>query len=222
MVISFKTAAGAILSVHRQTYKIVRFRDATSGGLKVDPDATAGGKQNPALQGTRVILIYKTHMHSEATLDPERCAFNTNVTTRGKWLIKQIQHLDQHEDCISPPHVMGGDEAMEEDAYQATEQGQNELPPSGSGQHQPKTMQDYIGRAAAMPIKQIPREELGPLPTFTILIRARSGPQAVENTATELRSAYAPLAPFGSGTEGIDNERMSFSSLSGASVGSRS
>jgi hypothetical protein len=49
MVISFKTAPGAILDVQRQTYKIVCFRDATNGRLKVDMDATTGGKQNPAL-----------------------------------------------------------------------------------------------------------------------------------------------------------------------------
>ena len=41
MVISFETVAGAILAVQRQTYKIVCFRDATSGRLKVDPDATS-------------------------------------------------------------------------------------------------------------------------------------------------------------------------------------
>jgi hypothetical protein len=87
-VISFKTTTGVILAVQRQTYKIVCFRDATSGKLKVDKDATAGGKQNPALQGMRVLLIYKTHMHTEATLDPERCALKTNVHTRSKWLIK--------------------------------------------------------------------------------------------------------------------------------------
>jgi hypothetical protein len=91
MVISFKTAAGAILAAQRQTYKIVCFRDAISGILKVDQDATAGGKQNQALQGMRVLLIYKTHMHAEAALDPERCAFKTDANMRSKWLIKQIQ-----------------------------------------------------------------------------------------------------------------------------------
>ena len=95
----------------------------------MDQDATAGGKQNPSLQGMRILLIYKTHMHTEAALDPERCAFKTDVNTRSKWLIKRIQQVDHHEDCISPPHVMGGDEAMEEDEQQAAEQGQTELPP---------------------------------------------------------------------------------------------
>ena len=78
MVIFFKATPGAILAVQRQTYRIVCFRDATSGRLKVDLDATAGGKQNPTLQGSRVIQIYKTYMHTESSLDPERCAFKSD------------------------------------------------------------------------------------------------------------------------------------------------
>jgi hypothetical protein len=152
MVMAFKTAAGAILAVPRQTYKIVYFRDANTGRLKVDPDATAGGKQDPTLQGTRVLLIYKTPMHSEAALNPERCALKTDATTRSKWLIKQIQQVAQHEDCVSPSTQMGGDEAMEEDAHE-TEQGRIELSPSGSGLHQSDTVQDYIKKAAEMQIR---------------------------------------------------------------------
>jgi len=49
MVISFKTTPGSILAVQRQTYKIVCFRDAINGRLKVDLDSTTRGKQNPAL-----------------------------------------------------------------------------------------------------------------------------------------------------------------------------
>jgi len=117
---------------------------------------------------------------------------------------------------------MGGDEDMGEDAQPAAKQGQTELPPGGSGQHQTETMQDYIRRAAARPITQAPREELGPLPTFTIPVTARNGPLAVGTAATEVRNTYSPLAPLGSGTEGRDNERLGFSSVSGASVGSGS
>ena len=94
MVISFETAAGTILAVQRQSYKIVCFKDATSGRLKVDPDAPAGGKHNPALQGLRVLLIYKTYMHTDSTLDLERCAFKTDANMRHKWIIKQIQQVD--------------------------------------------------------------------------------------------------------------------------------
>ena len=70
-------------------------------------------------------------MHTESTLYPERCAFKMDAIMRSKWIIKKIQQVDQHEDYISPPHQMGGDEAMEEDAQHPIEQGQTELPPSG-------------------------------------------------------------------------------------------
>ena len=109
---------------------------------------------------------------------------------------------------------------MEEEEVHAAKHGQTELPPSGSSQHQPETMQDYIRRTTTMPIRQVPREELGPLPTFTIPIRASSGPPAVGRTFTELKIAYAPLAPLGSGTEGRDNDSLSFTLVSCASVGS--
>ncbi len=46
VVVSFKTAAGAILAVQRQAYKIVCFRDIDSGRLRVDTSATIGGKQD--------------------------------------------------------------------------------------------------------------------------------------------------------------------------------
>jgi hypothetical protein len=83
---------------------------------------------------------------------------------------------------------MGGDENMEEDAQYAIEQRQLELSPCGSGQHQTETMHDYIIRAAAMPIRQAPREELGPLPIFTIPAKARNGPPTVGTTSTEVRN----------------------------------
>jgi hypothetical protein len=83
-------------------------------------------------------------------------------------------------------------------------------------------MQNYIRRAAAMSIRQVPREELGPLPTFTIPTRARNGPPTVEITVTEHKNTYAPLAPLGNGTKDRESESPSFSSVSGASVGSRS
>jgi len=71
---------------------------------------------------------------------------------------------------------MGGDEDMEEDAQLAAEQGQTKLPPGGLGHHQTETMHDYMRRAAAIPIKQAPREELDHLPTFTIPGKAHNGP----------------------------------------------
>ena len=73
-----------------------------------------------------------------------------------------------------------------------------------------------------MPIRQVQREELGTLPTFTIPFMANIGPPAVGTAATKLKNTYAPLELLGSGTEGRDSERLIFSSVSGASVGSRS
>ena len=81
-MVSFKTAAGAILAVHRHTYKIVSLRDIISGRLRVDTAATIGGKQDMHKQGRRVLSIYKAHMYNEATLDPERCSCNSDEKAR--------------------------------------------------------------------------------------------------------------------------------------------
>jgi hypothetical protein len=43
-VVSFKTAAGAIIAVQHQTFKIVCFRDVDNGRLRVDTASTIGGK----------------------------------------------------------------------------------------------------------------------------------------------------------------------------------
>ena len=55
VVVSFKTATGAILAVQRHTYKIVCFRDIDSGQLKVDTTTTIGGKQDMSKHGRMVI-----------------------------------------------------------------------------------------------------------------------------------------------------------------------
>ena len=47
VVISFKTAAGAVVAIRKQTYKIVCFGDAAGGKLRVDAAATSSGKQDP-------------------------------------------------------------------------------------------------------------------------------------------------------------------------------
>ena len=73
VVVSFKTAVGAILAVQRQTYKmVISFKDINSGRRRVDTAATTGGKHDMNKQGRRAIFICKAHMYKEATLDPER------------------------------------------------------------------------------------------------------------------------------------------------------
>ncbi len=86
VVVSLQTAAGAILAVHRQTYKIVCFRDNDIGRLRVDTSATIGGKQDMNKQGRMVILIYKAHMYTEVSLDPERCTHKSNEKAIRNWL----------------------------------------------------------------------------------------------------------------------------------------
>ena len=75
IVVSFKTAAGAVATIHKQAYKIVCFGDATGGRLQVDASVTAGGKQDPSKQGRKSILIYKSYMYSEASMYPEKFTF---------------------------------------------------------------------------------------------------------------------------------------------------
>jgi len=124
------------------------------------------------------------------------------------------------------------DEDMEEDAQPASQQEQKEQDrrgatygagdraTCGTGQHQTETMQVYTRRVVKMPIRQVQRDELGTLPTFTIPVKANSGPPTVGTTPTKLKNTYAPLEPLGSETEGRDSDRLSFNSVSGASVGS--
>ncbi len=78
IVVSLKTAAGAILAIQRQTYKIVCFRDTNNGRLRVDTTTTVGGNQDPTKQGRRVIMIYKAHMYTKASLDLERCTHKSD------------------------------------------------------------------------------------------------------------------------------------------------
>jgi len=72
-ILSFKTSAGAALVISRQNIKLVCFTDLTTGRLRVDADATTGGKQDNNAQGRRMFLIYRTNMHPGSKLNPEQC-----------------------------------------------------------------------------------------------------------------------------------------------------
>jgi hypothetical protein len=62
VIISFKTTSRTFAAIHKQTYKIVYFKDATRGRLRVDVAAPTGGKHDPSKQVLRSILIYKFYM----------------------------------------------------------------------------------------------------------------------------------------------------------------
>ena len=89
-IISFKTTSRAIATIHRQTFKIVCFKDTTRGRLRVDAHAIAGGKQDPSKQGLRIILIYRSHMYREIFLDPERCNLEADQKARTQWVANQV------------------------------------------------------------------------------------------------------------------------------------
>ena len=101
-IISFKTAAGTIAAIHMQTYKIVCFRDAAGGRLRVETAAIAGGKHDSSKQGLRNILIYKSHVYKKATLDQERCSHKSDQKARNMWVANQIKNLGHYEDVSSP------------------------------------------------------------------------------------------------------------------------
>jgi len=70
IILSYKTAAGAVTTISRQNLKIVCFGDTHTGRLRVDTHTTAGGKQDCNMQGRRMVLIYMASMHSGSSLNP--------------------------------------------------------------------------------------------------------------------------------------------------------
>jgi hypothetical protein len=86
VIISFKTAAGALAAIHRQTFIIVCFKDTTRGRLRVNAKATTRGKEYPSKQGLRSILIYRSHMYTEASLDSKRCSLKVDQKVRNQWV----------------------------------------------------------------------------------------------------------------------------------------
>ena len=86
VIISFKAATRVVATIHRQTFRIVCFKDTTRGRLRVDAKATTGGKHDPSKQGLRSILIYLSHMYTEASLDPKRCSLKVDQKVRNQWV----------------------------------------------------------------------------------------------------------------------------------------
>ncbi len=87
----------------------------------MDTAATTGGKQDQSKQGLRSILIYKSHVYKEASLDPERCTFKSDEKARNSWVSNLIGDLGHYEDVGSPANntqqeYMEEDDTIEEDA----------------------------------------------------------------------------------------------------------
>ena len=138
MIIAFKTTAGAVAAIQKHTYKIVCFKDAAGGRLRVDAAATTGGKQDPSKQGLRSILIYKYHVYKAASLYPERCSHKTYQQARNLWVANQLRQFRHNED-FSNPDIHTQEEYMEEDINMGDTDQDNphapstEIPTGGSG-----------------------------------------------------------------------------------------
>jgi hypothetical protein len=88
--------------------------------------------------GKRMVLIYKTHMHSGAALNTLQCTTKSDRNAGQKWLGNTLTQLDHHQEIDSPPIEGKQDEDMGEQFHHGGIQGehmthQHELPPSGSG-----------------------------------------------------------------------------------------
>ena len=137
MVISFKTAAGAVATIHKHTYKIVCYGDTAGRRLRVDVAATARGKHDPSKQGRRSIIIYKSYMYSEASLDPGKCTYKLDQKARNQW--GHARQIGQFEGVSSPPQNTYDEEIKTEAKGEATGAGEHNTGADpthrGSGAH---------------------------------------------------------------------------------------
>ena len=136
---------------------------------------TTGDKQNPSLQGRRVMLIYKTHMHPDASLNLEHCTPKSDAGAKNHWLHAHTKSIDKYEDVYSPKPIEG-DTNMEEDTTHTekaapAEQG---LPPSSTGHQQGNAMEENDRKVAADHFNLVPLA--APLNPYPLQYQARDIP----------------------------------------------
>ncbi len=71
----------------------------------MDTAGTTGGKQDPSKKCLRSILIYKSHMYKEASLDPERCTQKTNQKARNSWVALRLDSSGTTRTSAARPHI---------------------------------------------------------------------------------------------------------------------
>jgi hypothetical protein len=81
----------------------------------VDTTATLGGKQDPNKQRRKMILVYKTSMHSESQLNSAPCGPKADPMTRQTWLIGTLRNLDQYPQTNSSSPCFTEDTEIEAD-----------------------------------------------------------------------------------------------------------
>ncbi len=114
IILSFKIDARAALAISRLNIKLVCFADVQTGRLRVDANATEGGKQDNNAHRMRMIMIYKTTMHPESDMNPEQCTSKADRNSRKRWLTTTLQQLDQHQDTSTPSLKHEQDKEMQE------------------------------------------------------------------------------------------------------------
>ena len=95
--------------------------------------ATIGSKHDINKQGRRVILIYKAHMCTKASLDPERCTHKSDEKARRRWLQTHLRQIDQYEDINNPIGEQQEDDNMEKEDAEPRLPAGIDISPNGSG-----------------------------------------------------------------------------------------
>ena len=76
IVLSCKTAAGAVATVIKHMFVITCFTEAETGRLRLDPVLTSS-KTSGEKSGAKKILIYDASPHSLSDLNPAKCGMGT-------------------------------------------------------------------------------------------------------------------------------------------------
>ena len=150
-------------------------------------------------QGRRVILIYKAHMHTEASLDPEKCTHKSDEKAKRRWIQTHLRQIDQYEDIASPDIDCQEDDTMEEDEADRGHLARIELPPNGSGAqthtraaHAP-TVEDGTATGGAPPPPAPTRLRFGTPDPPILPVRSGGGTAPNNPNIEEHQNRFAPL-----------------------------
>ncbi len=118
LVVSFRTAAGAVAAISKHRFQIICAKNEDTRRLKVDFQLTEGHR-TASLSGQKTILIYTAIPHPLSSLTPEGFTINTNIRDRTAWIQDVLKRLDQFPavqgpDGDDPPQDMDTEEPYHE------------------------------------------------------------------------------------------------------------
>jgi hypothetical protein len=97
IVLSYKTAAGALASVIKHMFVITCFTEAETGRMRLDLALTVG-RATGAQPGAKKILIYDATPHPLLDLNPAKCGPGTTPRERQQWAIHMLMQVEQLSD----------------------------------------------------------------------------------------------------------------------------